>query len=49
MVLRVLDVSWNESNNTSIYLPEMAAAMKAKEKEKIYDPFNLPVSILDAI
>lgn len=47
MALRVLDVSLNESDSASIFLPEMAQIMKEREKEKEqnYEPAELTVCI----
>jgi len=43
VALRVLDVSWSESNHANIFLPQTADVMKGKELN--YDSINLPVCI----
>lgn len=48
-MLRVLNVSWNESNTERLYLPETATIVKEKEKQQNYDSLELPVSIVAII
>jgi len=43
VALRILDVSWSESNHANIFLPQTAVVMKGKEWD--YDSINLPVCI----
>lgn len=47
VALRVLDVSWSESNHANIFLPQTADVMKGKELN--YDSINLPDLISMAI